>query len=148
MLNLAVMLGRSQVPPLQSLAYSFRNILPAFRQFARAQHVGKIVTSMPFPAGPGGREQDGKDGCWVVSGGMGALGILMADWLAGQGRSYIALLGRSGRYARGSRQNVSPNPAQGADTQRADKPSMHVRPAGVWSPLCSSPVSSVSLQAK
>nr|BAU61515.1 actin related protein2 [Parachlorella kessleri] len=66
-------------------------------EFARARHVGKIVTTMPFPAGPGGREEDGTDGSWVVSGGLGALGILMANWLAGQGRFHIILLGRSGR---------------------------------------------------
>ena len=95
--KLAMMLARGQVPPLQTLAYSFANIIPAFRQFARAQHVGKIVTSMPSPAGPGGREQDGTDGSWVVTGGLGALGLLMADWLAGQGCLHVALLGRSGR---------------------------------------------------
>ncbi|GAB4814934.1 hypothetical protein N2152v2_001980 [Parachlorella kessleri] len=95
--KLGAMLGANEVPPLPTMSYSFNNILPAFRQFARAQHVGKIVTTMPFPAGPGGREEDGTDGSWVVSGGLGALGILMAKWLTGQGRTHIILLGRSGR---------------------------------------------------
>ena len=82
---------------MPTLSYPFSNVVPAFRQFARAHHVGKIVTSMPFPAGPSGREEEGTEGSWVVSGGLGVLGILMANWLAGQGRSHIILLGRSGR---------------------------------------------------
>lgn len=34
---------------------------------------------------------------WAVTGGLGALGLLAADWMVGQGRAYITLLGRSGR---------------------------------------------------
>ena len=86
------------MPPLQALGYSFSNVVPAFRQFSRAQHVGKVVTYMPFPAGPGGREEDGADGAWIISGGLGAIGVLVADWLAGHGRTHILLLGRTGRY--------------------------------------------------
>ena len=34
---------------------------------------------------------------WVVTGGLGALGALTADWLVGQGQRHLVLLGRSGR---------------------------------------------------
>lgn len=37
-------------------------------------------------------------GRWVVTGGLGSLGLLTARWLAGQGRRHITLLGRSGRW--------------------------------------------------
>ena len=36
-------------------------------------------------------------GRWVVTGGLGSLGMLTAGWLAGQGHRHITLLGRSGR---------------------------------------------------
>ena len=37
---------------------------------------------------------------WLISGGLGSLGVLVADWLAGQGQAHIVLLGRTGRAAR------------------------------------------------
>ena len=36
-------------------------------------------------------------GRWVVTGGLGSLGLLTAQWLAGRGRRHITLLSRSGR---------------------------------------------------
>lgn len=41
--------------------------------------------------------QLGGQGSWLVSGGVGALGILMGAWLANSGSKRINLLGRSGR---------------------------------------------------
>ena len=94
------MLERGEVEPLQCLAYSFADAVPAFRQFARAQHVGKVVTRMPAPADTAASEEDGSLGSWLISGGLGSLGVLVADWLAGQGQAHIVLLGRTGRAAR------------------------------------------------
>ena len=37
-------------------------------------------------------------GLWVVTGGLGALGLLTAQWLADRGRRHVCLLGRIGRY--------------------------------------------------
>lgn len=91
--DLARMLALGHVQPLQTLAYGFSNILTAFRQFSQAQHVGKIVSQMAAPT------ENGKShvGSWVISGGLGALGALTADWLISQRQRHIILLGRSGR---------------------------------------------------
>ena len=97
--QLAAMLECGEVQPLQCLAYSFADAVPAFRQFARAQHVGKIVTRMPAPASPAASEEGGSLWSWLISGGLGSLGVLIASWLAGQGQDHIVLLGRSGRAA-------------------------------------------------
>lgn len=91
--QLASMLAAEQVAPLQRLTYSFSDVATAFKQFARAQHVGKIVVRVPEPA----EAAQASHGSWVISGGLGALGALTADWMVGQGQRHLVLLGRSGR---------------------------------------------------
>ena len=91
--QVASMLAAARVAPLQHLTYDFPDVIAAFRQFTHAQHIGKIVVRVPAPA-EAAREASGS---WVVSGGLGALGALTADWLAGQGQRHLVLLGRSGR---------------------------------------------------
>ncbi len=92
------MLESSQVGPLQTLVYSFSDIAPALRQFSRALHIGKVVAHMPCPGGRAGNEEDTSAGSWVVTGGLGSLGLLTAQWLSGHGHAHIILLGRSGRW--------------------------------------------------
>ena len=91
--KLASMLASEQVSPLQRLSYDFADAAAAFRHFARAQHVGKIVVRVPEPA----EAAQASCGTWVVSGGLGALGALTADCMVGQGQRHLVLLGRSGR---------------------------------------------------
>lgn len=50
-------------------------------------------------------------GRWVVTGGLGSLGLLTAQWLAGQGRRHITLLGRSGRLEYIAQDRCRLNPA-------------------------------------
>jgi hypothetical protein len=91
--QLASMLAGASVAPLQHLTWDFTDAVAAFRQFTHAQHIGKIVVRVPPPAEAA--HQSGVS--WVVSGGLGALGALTADWLVGQGQKHLVLLGRSGR---------------------------------------------------
>jgi hypothetical protein len=91
------MLEHSQVHPLPTLLYSFSDAMSALRQFTRAQHVGKILTRIPHTVGKGASEEDSSAGSWVISGGLGSLGMLTAEWLAVQGQLHIMLLGRIGR---------------------------------------------------
>jgi hypothetical protein len=53
---------------------------------AQARHIGKIVLNRRAAAGFGGS--------WLISGGLGALGLRVADWLAKQGAREIVLAGR------------------------------------------------------
>ena len=90
--KVARLLGSGHVTPLQHLAFNFADSIAAFRQFAHAQHIGKVAV----------RAQPQADaavaaGCYAISGGMGALGMLAARWLASQGQVHVLLLGRSGR---------------------------------------------------
>lgn len=91
--QLAAMLASNRVAPLPHLDYAFADTVAALRQFARAQHVGKVVVRLPEP---GGNAQH-CSASWLVSGGLGALGALTSGWMAGQGHRHLVLLGRSGR---------------------------------------------------
>ena len=91
--QLAGMLGANRVAPLPHLDYAFADTAAALRQFARAQHVGKVAVRLPEPAG----NVQPCSGSWLVSGGLGALGALTSGWMAGQGQRHLVLLGRSGR---------------------------------------------------
>ncbi len=91
------MLAARQIAPLPTLAYPFAKIHTALRQFANAKHIGKIVVELGGATGDEGRGSSNGPGQWLIPGGMGALGQIMADWLAGEGQHNLSLLGRSGR---------------------------------------------------
>src|SRR5207237_1115986 len=49
----------------------------------------------PRPAAPP-RAAFQTEGCWLITGGLGALGRHMARWLAGRGATHLVLTGRRG----------------------------------------------------
>ncbi len=80
----------------------------AFRFMQRAQHIGKVVIQIPSalrrPMAGTANEAYGTadqttdiDGCYVITGGFGGLGLLVADWLVEEGAKHIALVSRRGR---------------------------------------------------
>ena len=64
----------------------------AFRRLARAQHIGKVVISME-PAGPEGLSVR-PDATYLITGGLGALGLGTARMLTERGARHLLLLGR------------------------------------------------------
>ena len=90
------MLAAGLVKPLPSTRYDISELDTALRQFSHARHIGKIVVSVSARLpGPAAREASE---AWAITGGLGALGLITAEWLAGQGARHIHLLGRSGRW--------------------------------------------------
>lgn len=71
----------------------------AFRHLAGARHVGKVVVAMderelriaPSPRGP-----RSLTGTWLITGGLGGVGLRMGEALADTGVRRLALVGRSG----------------------------------------------------
>ncbi|WP_431679450.1 SDR family NAD(P)-dependent oxidoreductase [Kitasatospora sp. KL5] len=57
------------------------------------RHWHPTFHSVPLP---GARLADAGDGAWLITGGLGALGLVAAERLAARGATRIALLGRSG----------------------------------------------------
>lgn len=78
---------------LPTALYGLDEATEAFRQMSQARHIGKIALRPRLE--PSVRS----DASYLVSGGLGALGLVSADWLIAQGAKHIILVGRSGPTA-------------------------------------------------
>ena len=71
-------------------------VVDALRHMARAEHIGKVVIqaveSEPAKQALVLRE----DATYLISGGLGGLGLKLAQWLVDRGAHHLVLLGRSG----------------------------------------------------
>jgi acyl transferase domain-containing protein len=76
--------------PLPVTVFDVAQAADAFRHMAQAKHIGKIVLRLPVAASFEVRA----DACYLVTGGLGALGLHTARWLQRSGARQIALLGR------------------------------------------------------
>merc|ERR1719253_64930 len=63
----------------------------AFEYLQKAEHVGKVVVTVPSRLGLRA------DATYLLTGGMGALGLVMAQALVEEGAKHVLLLSRSGR---------------------------------------------------
>ena len=88
--------------PLPYKTFKLENTVSAFRFMAQAKHMGKIIISQEdkIRAESSKGIQLRKDASYLITGGMGALGLLFAEWLADRGAQHICLLSRSGASAR------------------------------------------------
>jgi NADPH:quinone reductase-like Zn-dependent oxidoreductase len=83
---------RGELTPLPQTVFSIDDAAAAFRFMAGAKHIGKIVVRHEPPeSSPPVRA----DGMYVVTGGLGALGLHVAGFLVDAGARHLALVGRS-----------------------------------------------------
>ena len=72
-------------------------VADAFRHMAMARHIGKIVITLdrqaPIEERTGGGSRFA-DGTYLVTGGLGGLGLAVAQWLAERGARHLVLAGR------------------------------------------------------
>lgn len=85
-------LSQGRLQPLPQVLHHASNAQSAFRQMSQARHVGKIVIQTAQHA------QQAQQGLTVITGGLGTLGSLVADWMSGQQSGGLCLVGRSGRF--------------------------------------------------
>jgi NADPH:quinone reductase-like Zn-dependent oxidoreductase/acyl carrier protein len=81
-------LARGEWTPLPAEIYPLTEARTAFRRMQQARHIGKIVLQMPNPLQPRG------DRSYLVTGGLGAIGLHMAAYLAQFGAGDIVLTSR------------------------------------------------------
>lgn len=79
--------------PLPTRVFDVREALGAFRDLAQARNIGKLVLAMP-------RRDDApalvrSDASYLVTGGLGALGLHLAKWLGERGAGEVVLGSRS-----------------------------------------------------
>ncbi|OCB56705.1 polyketide synthase [Mycobacterium malmoense] len=81
-------LGSGEWAPLPAEIYPLTEAKTAFRRMQQARHIGKIVLQMPNPLQPQA------DRTYLITGGLGALGLRTASYLAQLGAGHIVLTGR------------------------------------------------------
>ncbi|HWE63291.1 MAG TPA: SDR family NAD(P)-dependent oxidoreductase, partial [Chloroflexota bacterium] len=90
--------------PLPHQVYPIAQVADAFRQMAQARHIGKVVISLPardqevlvHPLDEGAPARFRSEGTYVITGGLGGLGLTVARWLVEQGARHLVLVGRRG----------------------------------------------------
>lgn len=82
-------LAQGEWTPLPAEIYPLTEAKPAFRRMQQARHIGKIVVRMPEPLQPRG------DRTYLITGGLGAIGLRLASYLAQLGAGEIVLSSRS-----------------------------------------------------
>jgi len=74
--ELADNMASGKLAPLAAEVYPLTEAKTAFRRMQQARHIGKIVLQMPRPLAPRG------DRSYLITGGVGALGLYTAAHLA------------------------------------------------------------------
>jgi NADPH:quinone reductase-like Zn-dependent oxidoreductase/acyl carrier protein len=90
-----------ELEPLPFETFPISRAVDAFRHMAQAKHIGKVIVSLDegeIRVVPKAEEPVtlGPDGTYLVTGGLGGLGLTVARWLVEQGAQHLVLLGRSG----------------------------------------------------
>jgi acyl transferase domain-containing protein/acyl carrier protein len=88
--------------PLPHTVFPVSQAAEAFRHMAQALHIGKIVISLDdsnVKIAPAEPALIRADGTYLITGGLGGLGLAMAKWLTERGARHLALMGRSGPSA-------------------------------------------------
>lgn len=87
--------------PLPFTEFPAQEVAGALRYMSQRKNTGKVVVSFDSPpVEPGSRATSSDvarvraDGTYLITGGLGALGLQTAQWLAAQGAGHIALLSR------------------------------------------------------
>jgi myxalamid-type polyketide synthase MxaB len=80
--------------PLPHKIFPISKVAEAFRYMAQAKHIGKLVISLPAMPEEGTVIRD--DSSYLITGGLGALGMQVTQWLTEQGARHLVLTGRSG----------------------------------------------------
>lgn len=81
-------LAKGQWTPLPAEIYPLTEARTAFRRMQQARHIGKIVCQMPNPLAPR------PDRTYLITGGLGAIGLHTAAYLAQLGAGDIVLTSR------------------------------------------------------
>jgi acyl transferase domain-containing protein len=85
-----------RLAPLPLRKFPIRQVVDALRHMARAEHIGKVVIEAETLSRTEQTFWLCEDGAYLVTGGLGGLGLKLARWLAEHGARHLVLVGRSG----------------------------------------------------
>lgn len=88
-----------EISPLPVQAFPVSKVSEAFRTMAQAKHMGKIAITLEDPQAvferPAAEVPIHADGTYLITGGLGDLGLTFARWLTERGARHLVLMGRS-----------------------------------------------------
>ncbi|MDP4174898.1 MAG: SDR family NAD(P)-dependent oxidoreductase, partial [Bacteroidota bacterium] len=96
--DISNMLQDGRLSPLRLQNYSIKDAEKAFRFMMKAKHIGKIVIEQQARK----RNSEAENltinpkGSYLITGGLGALGLEVANFLAGKNAGHVILLSRTG----------------------------------------------------
>ena len=82
-----------QLKPLPLHVFDIQEVIEAFRFMAQARHTGKIVVTQDEDLDGGSVVRE--DGSYLITGGLGGLGLAIAGGLIQRGARHLVLMGRS-----------------------------------------------------
>lgn len=88
--DLAALFTAGDLTPLPSICFPLEQAIPAFRYMQQARHTGKIVLTHRTQPELGIHQA----ASYLITGGLGGLGLEVAKWLADQGAGRLVLMGR------------------------------------------------------
>jgi acyl transferase domain-containing protein/acyl carrier protein len=81
--------------PLPRIDFEMQDVKDAFRYMAQAKHIGKVIIRQEeFQHQQLSSTRVKEDGSYLITGGLGGIGLLTARWLADRGAKHIVLAGR------------------------------------------------------
>ena len=102
--GLVTQVASGTLRPLPHKVFPITQAVRAFRTMQQARHVGKLVLRLPdrpIPAEQAPPDADDQalafrpDASYLITGGLGGLGLLVAEWLVEKGARQLVLVGRS-----------------------------------------------------
>jgi acyl transferase domain-containing protein/NADPH:quinone reductase-like Zn-dependent oxidoreductase/acyl carrier protein len=91
--------------PIPHRSFPIARVADAFHVMAKAEHTGKLVVVLegketaPIAPSSTGLASFRADATYLVTGGLGGIGLMLARWLVERGARHLVLVGRSGASA-------------------------------------------------
>jgi NADPH:quinone reductase-like Zn-dependent oxidoreductase/acyl carrier protein len=93
--EIMLMLEAGEIQPIPYTPFSVSQLADAFRYMAQGKHTGKVVVQIHGESARVQMPLVRTDGTYLVTGGLGGLGLTVARWLAAQGAGQLVLAGRN-----------------------------------------------------
>jgi 1-acyl-sn-glycerol-3-phosphate acyltransferase len=98
--EIADLIERRELQPIPHTAFDMAQARSALRHLAQARHIGKLVLTLGEASYAGVPAVRGlacrPEGTYIISGGLGGFGLLVAQWLVDRGATHLVLVSRTG----------------------------------------------------
>jgi len=121
MAEITALIEQGELSPLPYRSFPANRIDAAFRLMAAGKHIGKVVVSFaePFVSRKGEKPRpdfsSDPAGTYLITGGLGGFGKVLANWLIECGARHLVLTSRNGIEASGAREFVAELKGQGVE---------------------------------